>query len=116
MCDHGEKVLEIRPASLSKEMFAQPERKRPEKFAPGSRGRRLLGGPLEVRRDRLKFVMQATREYGDAPSTTAFAQDGRSKIQAKPGTSLRETTPSMKLGYAFEIVVTVPDLRQSLQL
>jgi len=65
MRDHGEKVLEIRPASLSKEMFAQPERKRREKSAPGPRGRRLLGSLLEVRRDRLKFVMQATREYGD---------------------------------------------------
>ena len=33
--------------------------------APGPRGRRLIGSLLDVRRDRLAFVMQATREYGD---------------------------------------------------
>ncbi len=57
--------MEVRPASLSHEMLTPPMRERREKSAPGPRGRRLLGSLLEVRRDRLKFVMQATREYGD---------------------------------------------------
>ncbi len=32
---------------------------------PGPRGHRLIGSLLEVRRDRLNFVMRATQEYGD---------------------------------------------------
>ena len=48
MRDHGEKILVIRPASLSKEMFAQPERKRREKSAPRPRGRRLHSEVYEV--------------------------------------------------------------------
>jgi cytochrome P450 len=32
---------------------------------PGPRGRRLLGSLLEIRRDRLRFVSHAAREYGD---------------------------------------------------
>ncbi len=33
--------------------------------APGPRGRRLLGSLLDVRRDRLRFVLRITRDYGD---------------------------------------------------
>ncbi|HEX8185792.1 MAG TPA: cytochrome P450 [Blastocatellia bacterium] len=38
------------------------------KSAPGPRGHRLVGSLLEVRRDRIKFVVQATRRYGDVVS------------------------------------------------
>jgi len=34
-------------------------------FAPGPRGRRLLGSLLEVRRDRINFVTRAAKQYGD---------------------------------------------------
>jgi len=40
---------------------------------------------------------------------------GEAKFMQDPVQPGRETTHSMKLGYAFEIVVTVPELRQSLQ-
>lgn len=53
------------PTNIGKEMLAQPFTEQREPAAPGPRGRRLLGSLLEVRRDRLRFVMQATREYGD---------------------------------------------------
>lgn len=33
--------------------------------APGPRGRRLLGSLMDVRRDRLRFVSEAARAYGD---------------------------------------------------
>jgi cytochrome P450 len=57
--------LEVRPTNIRKEILAPPVRGQSEKRAPGPRGRRLLGSLLEVRRDRLSFVTQATREYGD---------------------------------------------------
>lgn len=36
-----------------------------ERRPPGPRGHKLIGSLLDVRRDRLKFVMKATRQYGD---------------------------------------------------
>ncbi len=57
--------MAVQPTNISKELRAQPFTKKREPTTPGPRGRRLLGSLLEVRRDRLKFVMQATREYGD---------------------------------------------------
>ncbi len=41
--------------------FRSPGAKR----VPGPRGRRLIGSLLEVRRDRLNFVIHATEKYGD---------------------------------------------------
>lgn len=38
---------------------------RNRKIAPGPRGHVLLGNLLDVRRDRLKFLMDVTREFGD---------------------------------------------------
>ncbi len=45
--------------------FAKVFQRRSEKRVPGPRGRRLIGSLLEVRRNRLNFVMHATGKYGD---------------------------------------------------
>lgn len=37
---------------------------------PGPKGRRLLGSLMEIRRDRIRFVTEATRNYGDVVSFT----------------------------------------------
>lgn len=36
-----------------------------ERLAPGPRGHRLIGSLLDVRRDRIKFITQVSKEYGD---------------------------------------------------
>ena len=37
---------------------------------PGPTGRRLLGSLLEIRKDRIRFVTESTREFGDVVSFT----------------------------------------------
>lgn len=61
----GLRVLGVRHANFKGELFAGSLNARRERTAPGPRGRRLLGSLLEVRRDRLRFVTDAAREYGD---------------------------------------------------
>lgn len=55
----------VRQANFKGELLAGYLPARRTRPAPGPRGRRLLGSLLEVRRDRLRFVTDATREYGD---------------------------------------------------
>lgn len=59
------KVLGARQVSFKGELLAERSPAQRERVAPGPRGRHLLGSLLEVRRDRLRFVTAATREYGD---------------------------------------------------
>lgn len=60
------KDLQLLGTEYRSETFAKIFQTRSAKrVPPGPRGRRLIGSLLEVRRDRLKFVMQATAEYGD---------------------------------------------------
>lgn len=61
----GVKVLGARQANFKGEVLAGSSPARPERVAPGPSGRRLLGSLLEVRRDRLRFVTEAARAYGD---------------------------------------------------
>ncbi len=65
MRDDGRMILEVHSANFKKEFLARLSDQSSERRAPGPRGRRLLGSLLEVRRDRLKFVMQMMNEYGD---------------------------------------------------
>lgn len=55
----------VRQANFKGELLAGVLPARRERPAPGPHGRRLLGSLLEVRRDRLRFVTEAAREYGD---------------------------------------------------
>ena len=57
--------MEAQPTNFRSETLAGFFQTPKDKRVPGPRGRRLLGSLLEVRRDRLKFVTHATREYGD---------------------------------------------------
>lgn len=59
------RVSGVRQANFKGEMLAGSLPARRERPAPGPRGRRLLGSLLEVRRDRLRFVTEAARDYGD---------------------------------------------------
>lgn len=59
------KVLGVRQANFKGELLAGPSPARRARVAPGPGGRRLLGSLLEVRRDRLRFVTDAARAYGD---------------------------------------------------
>ena len=52
-------------ANSIKETLAHSFAEQQGRTAPGPRGHHLLGSLLEVRRDRLKFVLQATQNYGD---------------------------------------------------
>ena len=61
----GVKVLGARQANFKGELLGESAPARPARVAPGPRGRRLLGSLLEVRRDRLRFVTDAARTYGD---------------------------------------------------
>jgi cytochrome P450 len=58
------KVLGVRQANFKGELLARPSHARRDRLVPGPSGRRLLGSLLEVRRDRLRFVTEAAREYG----------------------------------------------------
>lgn len=55
----------VRQANFKGELFGGIAPARRERVAPGPRGRHLLGSLLEVRRDRLRFVADAARTYGD---------------------------------------------------
>lgn len=49
---------------------ASPAPRRLPRKVPGPRGRRLLGSLLEVRRDRLSFVMRSVKDFGDVVGFT----------------------------------------------
>lgn len=57
--------MQLQATDYRNETFAKFFQRRSAKRVPGPRGHRLVGSLLEVRRDRLNFVMRATERYGD---------------------------------------------------
>ena len=57
--------MQLQETHYGNEPFASALPARNPSRVPGPRGRRLVGSLLEVRRDRVNFVLNATREYGD---------------------------------------------------